>query len=1414
MGKSFVYIALLIMCTTLSRTVSCRDVTDDGDVERLMDDMCADLQMYRYKNVAILAEKASDLSKTENLTNEQRAVLLNSLAYARFMQMDYIEAAALYGEVMQMARCEIERLVAEVGMMHLCYRTSANREFFDYRSSALRRVRRINEEADELSDEDRERFHTARIEMAVVSLCYFANLGMEHEAVRAAQRIERELESAGSALQRIYARLMLNYRDNLSAAERARNLFRLLERAKFSQQTWLEANCKLMLSVLLRNDEVRRVVEDSVPELAVSMGVAGALTDELPLRLALAAVDDFNVYGDEYMMIEALTVSASCYTQSGNFDAALGALGNAMLRINNYYARVDSTLEPFDLYEVDDERELQRMESADVINIYECLLSVRREAGCAYAGLGDKSASDMNRNSYLDLLRTTRLNKQMESRVQAAEESASRLYRWFVAVFVVLSVVVVAMVLLNVRWRRRNVAYAADLNNLLKLCRQLMSSLPQEISDEDEVRRVVCEIIERNIGNFSGKMTFKILSKDDSVCIDDSGYSFALVQMDGNCAGVLHVTAEKPLTEEKMSMLKVVLPYIAVAVEEGRRIADIGDERLRMEQQYSSYTLYLKEHKRENVLKRVLLSVADGMRPYMNRMLYELRHLADVSRPGDNELRRLEYIAELTEIIDKHNDVLGRWIKMRRGEPGLMIESFCLDELMRIIAKSSQAFALKNIELCVKECRAVVKADKALTLFMINTLADNAGKFTEPGGKVTVEAVEGDDFVEIAVSDTGVGLSPDEVAKILNEKVYDAATIGCATKHRDKKGGGFGLMNCKGIIEKYKKTDELFAVCRMDISSVQGKGSRFSFRLPKGAVRLLVLVFMLFLPWNVSADDEPLFQTVELADSVYTCNIEGRYTDALVYAQEALDNLNEFYVQTVGGTDTLLLASGGVSELHWWRDNVFADSLTEDIYYNLLDIRNEAAVAALALKRWDIYRYNNSIYTQLYRLVHEDDELAGHYERMRSVANYRQAAVVLCVTLLLVLIVVYVVTYMRHVVMERVNSGLLLDINARMLRIAGRGREASEMLASDIAAEIYDGMHERLRVTRVSLLLREGAVSQMAFMPDVKDERMAALLERIMESGRVYVQNDGLMRALPLVVVSSGNRMVIGVLAVETGHQLNDSENTVLDLVAGYVASAAYYCMVHLAQKYRDLDIVEEEMERVKYEENLLHVRNLVMDNCLSVIKHETIYYPSRIRALVQQLIAADVPDDMWSGRVAAISELMDYYNSVFGVLSACAGRQIDETAFRMSHINMQDVAARMVRFVEKRSSRLGVSVKLQCECESVVINGDVDLIDFLFEALFEAFLSHVCSGSMRMSAVRRDGAVWIEILDSRRHLSENEITEMFVPTGDISSGGIMGFMVAKEIVRIHDECMGRRGGRIEARDSEQGLVIALSLIV
>lgn len=104
------------------------------------------------------------------------------------------------------------------------------------------------------------------------------------------------------------------------------------------------------------------------------------------------------------------------------------------------------------------------------------------------------------------------------------------------------------------------------------------------------------------------------------------------------------------------------------------------------------------------------------------------------------------------------------------------------------------------------ETTACVKADKALTLFMMNTLVENARKYTQEGGKVSLSAEETPDYVEIAVEDNGPGLSEKDRMRILGEKVYDSGAIGMdtatdAAELQRQKGHGFGLMNCKGIIE-------------------------------------------------------------------------------------------------------------------------------------------------------------------------------------------------------------------------------------------------------------------------------------------------------------------------------------------------------------------------------------------------------------------------------------------------------------------------------------------------------------------------------------------------------------------------------------------------------------------------------------
>ena len=201
------------------------------------------------------------------------------------------------------------------------------------------------------------------------------------------------------------------------------------------------------------------------------------------------------------------------------------------------------------------------------------------------------------------------------------------------------------------------------------------------------------------------------------------------------------------------------------------------------------------------------------------------------------------------------------------------------------------SFQMQGVKLDVEPTDAVVKADRILTLFMINTIADNARKFTPEGGKVTISA-KVSDFVEISISDTGKGMDEEQLAH-----VFDRTYTG---------GHGFGLLNCKGIIEKYKKVSSLFAGCQIKAESKLGEGSRFSFRLPKGIARRthqLLSIIMLFVLLSVSVQpceakktngirqrhnhlktnvDANLQRADDFADSAYFSNINRTYQRTLL----------------------------------------------------------------------------------------------------------------------------------------------------------------------------------------------------------------------------------------------------------------------------------------------------------------------------------------------------------------------------------------------------------------------------------------------------------------------------------------------------------------------------------------------------
>jgi signal transduction histidine kinase len=109
---------------------------------------------------------------------------------------------------------------------------------------------------------------------------------------------------------------------------------------------------------------------------------------------------------------------------------------------------------------------------------------------------------------------------------------------------------------------------------------------------------------------------------------------------------------------------------------------------------------------------------------------------------------------------------------------------------------------------------------------VIINLVANALKFTDTGGSVWVRVEEvGDDSVEVAVTDTGIGIPEEQQSEIFTE----FSRISRPGQPLDQDGSGLGLAIAKRIVEAHAG--------EISVNSEVGRGSIFRFRLPAGAVQ-------------------------------------------------------------------------------------------------------------------------------------------------------------------------------------------------------------------------------------------------------------------------------------------------------------------------------------------------------------------------------------------------------------------------------------------------------------------------------------------------------------------------------------------------------------------------------------------------
>ena len=134
-------------------------------------------------------------------------------------------------------------------------------------------------------------------------------------------------------------------------------------------------------------------------------------------------------------------------------------------------------------------------------------------------------------------------------------------------------------------------------------------------------------------------------------------------------------------------------------------------------------------------------------------------------------------------------------------------------ELYEVVAEEKKIKVTLNLP---DNCEALV--DGARTRQVFANLLDNALKYTNEGGQVSIEAQSNDKEALVTFRDNGIGIPFEEQNKIW-ERLYRG------DKSRSQRGLGLGLSLVKAVVEAHKGS--------VSVRSAEGTGSEFSIRLPK-----------------------------------------------------------------------------------------------------------------------------------------------------------------------------------------------------------------------------------------------------------------------------------------------------------------------------------------------------------------------------------------------------------------------------------------------------------------------------------------------------------------------------------------------------------------------------------------------------